>query len=216
MVKGLYDIFKCWFNDGKGYVWFYSDPHFSDVECYKLRFPDRFNKDKDDSELVKEFDDMQISNINSKVGRFGTIVILGDVGNIECVKKLKGRKVLILGNHDAGETIYKRNIVTESNVLQDNKLFDEVYTGMLTISDKIILSHEPVNVPFMYNVHGHDHSHNTTDDTHLNVIAEALNYTPISLKEIINSGKLKNIENIHRNTIDFATERKAKRVSKSK
>ena len=95
--------------------------------------------------------------------------------------------------------------------VQDNKLFDEVYEGVLAISDKIILSHEPVDIPFMFNLHGHDHSNWYKGKQHLNLCAEHINYTPVSLGEIIKSGVLSKIPNIHRVTIDKAVERKGKK-----
>ena len=93
----------------------------------------------------------------------------------------------------------------------NNKLFDEVYEGVLAISDKIILSHEPVDIPFMFNIHGHDHSNWYKGKQHLNICAEHINYTPISLGEIIKSGVLSKIPSIHRITIDKAVERKGKK-----
>lgn len=111
----------------------------------------------------------------------------------------------------------------------DNKLFDEVYEGSLQISPKIILSHEPVDSKFCLNIHGHCHRgpfslynrsdvierHTGTETIkyentyyYYNCIAEGLNYKPISLKQIIESGCLKNIQDIHRVTIDRATENK--------
>lgn len=147
----LYPCFQHW----PGTVWFYSDPHFSDEHLYQYR------KNMTDEEQVKR--------INSKVGKNGTIVFLGDIGNLEFVKKLKGYKVLIMGNHEKGPSNYKRerkileqeyfnpycSIITKE---EDNKLFDEVYEGTLQISPKIILSHEPVNYEYCLNIHGHDHS----------------------------------------------------------
>ena len=92
---------------------------------------------------------------------------------------------------------------------RDNKLFDEVYTGPLFISDKILLSHEPIDFPYALNIHGHDHNNKDfVDNTHLNVCAELIDYTSVSLKSIIESGMLKNIDSIHRVTIDRATENK--------
>ena len=95
----------------------------------------------------------------------------------------------------------------------DNYLFDEVYTGPLMISEKIILSHEPIkNINWALNIHGHDHSNTeVNDDYHLNLCAEHINYTPVCLKHIIESGVLKNIDSIHRITIDKATENKRKK-----
>lgn len=95
MYKNLYDQFRHWYCADRGTIWFYSDPHFNDDEMKYLR---------------KNYigDEEQIKRINSKVGKYDTLVILGDVGDIESVRKLRGHKVLIMGNHDKGASNYKR------------------------------------------------------------------------------------------------------------
>jgi len=239
MIKNLYDeIAKRWYREG-GTIWFYSDPHFNDPESahFRKNYPG---------------DDEQVRRINSKVGKNDTIVFLGDIGDVSYIKKIKGYKVLILGNHDKGETYYKRTI-TETfssedvptkelanlkksldakdtsefvrlsgdiygkySKTEDNRLFDEVYKGCLIISDKIILSHEPIKFEFAFNIHGHDHgmAEGYNDEGHFNCCAEHIGYYPVCIKEIINSGKLKDIPDIHRTTIDNAIIRKNKREKK--
>lgn len=217
MVK-LYDKFDHWQNDGN--IWIYSDPHFADEEMKWLR-----------ANYIG--DDEQVKSINSKVGKYDTLIILGDVGDISFVKKLRGYKVLVMGNHDNGASNYKRieeffpiveaegkdigparkvNMLGMDFYYKDNGLFDEVYEGPLFISEKILLSHEPIDIPFALNIHGHDHSNwHKEDINHYNVCAEHINYTPISLSTIVKSGVLKQIDSIHRMTIDNAIDRKAKR-----
>jgi calcineurin-like phosphoesterase family protein len=97
MLPGIYDAFKHWDNQT---TWIYSDPHFSDKELEK-------------SIIGRPSDEQQIANINSCVGRKDTLICLGDVGNIECVRRLRGRKILVMGNHDAGRTNYERKIISE-------------------------------------------------------------------------------------------------------
>lgn len=235
----LYSCFDHWCSDGSIYI--YSDPHFADDEMKYLR---------------KNYigDDEQAKRINSKIGKKDTIIFLGDIGNIDLVKKIRGYKVLIKGNHDTGSANYRRQVRVVNNVtneevdnlddrtfraqiltywqnkvvdarrgqssstlsdvrIEDNHLFDEVYEGPLMISEKIILSHEPIkNINWALNIHGHDHSNiEVNDDYHLNLCAEHINYTPVCLKHIIESGALKNIDSIHRITIDKATENKRKK-----
>ena len=184
MYKHLYDCFAHWYHGGT--VYFYSDPHFNDANVKAMR---------------KNYigDEEQVKRIRSKVGKNDTLIILGDVGDKEFLKKIRGYKVLILGNHDAGASTYKDYV-------------DEVYEGVLMISDKIILSHEPIDFPYALNIHGHCHAVPYSDSMHLNMCAEATNYYPVSIKEIIESGLLKKIPSIHRETIDEATERKKKRL----
>ena len=238
MLPGIYDAFQHW---GKQTVWIYSDPHFSDedLECGIKNRPS---------------DEEQIANINAKAGRKDTLIILGDIGNIECVRKLRaGRKVLICGNHDLGATRYKREVVKRIfdqdihplvqeiydimnaeypgwhiRVVEDwefhapfkrwiayadNMLFDEVYEGALIVGEKLILSHEPVEIPWLYNIHGHDHAGRKRKN-HLNVCSDVIGYEPVNLTQKLKSGLMSAITTIHRATIDSATERKAKRGGK--
>jgi len=204
MKKHLYDeIAKRWLKKN-GTVWVYSDPHFSDLDSYKLRgvfsciTEEQFNETKITNYTYKQFlqsvvkttDELQIKNINSKVGKNDTLIILGDVGNIECVKKLKaGYKVLIMGNHDKGASNYKKEIYHDTRFIDEfpkdfipeehgyqvvdptpvgnlydkvitNGLFDEVYEGPLMINDRVILSHEPISVPDGIMFNIHGHVHN--------------------------------------------------------
>ena len=181
MYKHLYDCYQHWYHGGQ--IYFYSDPHFSDEEMKYIR---------------RNYigDEEQIKRINSVVGKNDTIILLGDIGNKKCLKQLRGYKVLVLGNHDYGAMTYKTCV-------------DEVYEGILTISNRIIISHEPIDLPFTLNIHGHTHNlPYQYDNLHLNMCAEAIDYTPVSLKTIINSGIMKNIPTIHRLTIDEATMKK--------
>ena len=185
MLPGIYDAFQHW---GKQTVWIYSDPHFSDedLECGIKNRPS---------------DEEQIANINSCAGRKDTLIILGDVGNIECVRKLRAAyKILIMGNHDSGATKYK-------------EVFDEVYEGALIIGEKLILSHEPVDIPWIFNIHGHDHTGKKRKG-HLNVCSDVIGYKPVNFNQFLKAGHMAHIQTIHRETIDRATERKAKRGGK--
>ena len=181
-LPSLYNCFQHW--GEKNAVWVISDTHFGDKDIQKA-FPNR----PSDEELIK--------NINQKVGKTGTLLLLGDVGDIECAKQLKGYKVLICGNHDAGATNYK-------------EIFNEIYTGALIIGEKLILSHEPVDIPWAFNIHGHDHA-GTKRKGHLNVCADVIDYTPINFNQFLKSGTLSKVQTVHRATIDKATKKKKKR-----
>jgi calcineurin-like phosphoesterase family protein len=98
-------------------------------------------------------------------------------------------------------------------VWADNKLFDEIYEGALIIGEKIILSHEPVSVPWAFNIHGHDHA-GAKRANHLNVCSDVIGYKPVNLNQFLKSGALSKIQTIHRETIDNATKRKQKRGGK--
>jgi calcineurin-like phosphoesterase family protein len=238
-LPGIYNTFaEKW--DGQT-VWIYSDPHFSDIDL-ECGIKDRPS------------DDEQIRRINAKCGRKDTLIILGDVGNINCVRRLRAaHKVLIMGNHDAGRTNYERvtkiltfdknqcskeqlknaltlkypgwkiDISEEHNdfhspfdywaVKLDNCLFDEVYEGALIVGEKLILSHEPVDIPWLYNIHGHDHA-GAKRPNHMNVCSDVIGYEPINFNQFLKAGHMSKIQTIHRETIDKATDRKKKRGGK--
>lgn len=206
----LYEPYQHWAN--RGTIWLFSDPHFEDSDC-ALMDPDWITPEE------------QIALLNSYVGKHDTLIILGDIGNTKYIKRLKGYKVLIAGNHDAGLSNYKRRIWTEpltdgceqrkhylyktdTEAHFDNKLFDEVYGGPIFIAEKILLSHEPIDYPCALNIHGHDHSRFYDAPNHYNVCANVMDYKPVRLSQLIDSGLLSDIDSIHRMTIDKAIQRK--------
>ena len=169
-----------------GSIYLISDTHFND--------PDRHCMGYNISESE------QLCLLKEVCHKNDTLIHLGDVGNPEYIDKLKCHKVLILGNHDTGKI----------------KLhFNEVYSGPLMISNKLILSHEPIcltlgitETPIAFNIHGHDHSGECyNDDYHLNIAQNIWGYFPLNLKRFIEQGILKHIDSIHRITIDKASEK---------
>lgn len=240
-LPGVYDIFNEHWNGQT--VWIYSDTHFDDEEL-AAGTPCRLTSDE------------QVAAINAKVGRKDVFIHLGDVGNIEHVRKIRGYKILVMGNHDAGASNYKRVIekkifdqnkvsmdearaIMEANfpnwririeeswemhapferwvAYADNLLFDEVYEGALIIGEKLILSHEPITgLTWAMNLHGHVHDKRAkTDAYHINCCSDVIGYAPINLTQKLKQGIAARIASIHRQTIDKATERKARRSTHS-
>ena len=235
-LPGIYDMFnKAW----KDYqtIYIISDTHFGDDDLKKA-FPNR----PSDDELVKL--------INSKVGKKDLLIHLGDVGDLEYMKKIRGHKILIAGNHDIGATNYQRQkwikrfdkdkfqkdeAIAEMKHLYpgcsytifegydfhapfeyweieaDNKLFDMVFSGPVMLGEKLILSHEPVDISWAFNIHGHNHSGTKNDKYHLNVCADVIGYTPINFNQFLKSGALSKIQTLKRTVIDKATIKKQKR-----
>lgn len=109
----------------------------------------------------------------------------------------KPYSILIMGNHDETASKFKN-------------FFDEIYTGPLFIAEKILLSHEPIDLSFCLNIHGHNHAGSQfPDKNHINLAANVCGYKPMNLKNIIELGYLSKITSIHRETIDNATKRKS-------
>lgn len=183
-IAGLYDIFaEKWKDLQTAYI--ISDLHFGEDDL-KEAFPNR----PKDEELIKK--------INAKVGRKDLLIILGDCGDLDYVRKLRGYKVLVAGNHEKGLTAAK-------------EVFDEVYAGPLIISEKLILSHEPIAVQGMYNLHGHNHHGEPKGKNDFNFCADINNYEPIHFNSWMKEGHLAKVNTIHRNTINTATNRKRKK-----
>ena len=182
-LPGIYDIFnKAW--DGYQTVWIISDTHFGDADL-RAGMSDR----PSDEELVRR--------INAKVGRKDVLIIRGDIGDIEFAKQLRGHKVLVMGNHDAGRTNFEA-------------VFDEIFEGPVMLGEKLILSHEPIQVPWATNFHGHDHAGAKRKGCY-NFCADVIGYEPINMNQLLKSGIFKDTESIHRTTINLATKRAKRR-----
>ena len=181
MLSQLYEKFQHW-SDG-GSVWIYSDTHFDDSDCISMNphWPTPAS---------------QIDTINSLVKPMDTFILLGDVGNPTYIQHIRARyKVLITGNHDLGASNYA-------------PYFNEIYTGPLFVGEKILLSHEPIELGFGLNIHGHTHDrlgYGFHDLNHFNVCANSVDFKPINLKGIITGGYLKRVESIHHITINRAS-----------
>lgn len=178
MIESLYEKFKPW--SEKGSIYIISDTHFDDSDCRLI--------DKHWISPEEQIEKLKCAH------RDDTLIILGDVGNAKYLKEIKAYKVLIKGNHDVGSELYK-------------PYFNEIYEGPLFIGEKILISHEPIPVPFALNIHGHDHAGIARLGC-LNVAANIIGYSPISLKEVIKQGYISNIPSLHRIIINCATERK--------
>lgn len=171
----LYEPFRHWAY--KNSIWFFGDPHFGDEDCRIM-----------DGSWVSIEDQIRI--INSVVPKNATLILLGDIGDPRYISEINAQyRVLIMGNHDKPSL---------------KGYFNESFTGPLFISQKILLSHEPVyGIDFCLNIHGHDHGGIFRKDPyHLNVAANICNFTPVSLKDVIKSGYMSGIDDIHRIAID--------------
>lgn len=181
MIKSLYPHFQKWAEHGA--IWIISDPHFDDSES-KYCNPNWPNAE-DYIESIKPF-----------IGKYDTLICLGDVGAAEYFYVFDCYKVLITGNHDSGVSNY-------------TDIFDEVYDGPLFIADRILLSHEPIFglEDICVNIHGHTHMHPyQLAPNHINLAADVVNWKLFNLGKEIKKGLLSNTKNYHRITIEKAKE----------
>jgi calcineurin-like phosphoesterase family protein len=144
-------------------------------------------------------DETMVDNWNRVVRPKDTVYHLGDVviarRNLETVKRLNGRKILIRGNHD----IFRDKDYYEAG-------FEQIH-GVRVFVDKFILSHIPlhpdcVGERFKRNVHGHLHGNRIMqtklvgcnpdvymdfiDPRYLSVCVEQINFTPVSFDAVEN------------------------------
>lgn len=120
-----------------------------------------------------------IKNWNSTVKGDDLVIHLGDVGFgsyekiASIINSLKGKKMLIMGNHDN----FSENRYREMG-------FQTVSRFPIIWNNFCIMSHAPLQLtettPF-FNIYGHIHNdekyHNTK--TSMNVSVECINYTPL-------------------------------------
>lgn len=238
-IAGLYKTFNHWHQEGTLFI--YSDPHFGDAELAA----GVFNRPTDEEQLaminskVGKNDTIIIlgdcgdPSFISRIRARYKILVMGnhDAGRTnyerQVITQLFSKdlytKEQVL---DLMKTMYPncRYSIEERKQLDsffeasaDNRLFDEVYEGPVMIGEKLILSHEPVDIPWAFNLHGHIHDlRHKNDNHHFNVCADAINYTPINMNQWMKQGYLSRIETIHRDVINHATERSRKREAKKK
>lgn len=167
--------------------WLISDTHFGENDLKKAY-------------LNRPSDDEFISKINSKVGRKDLLIHLGDVGDLEYMKKVRGHKILIAGNHESGLEKYKET-------------FELVFPGPVMFGEKLLLSHEPIpGINWALNVHGHNHNGPIMiDNYHFNINCDANQcYMPINFNTMLKRGLTAHIKPFHRSIIDKATAKKRK------
>ena len=174
-------------------TWFVSDTHFGHANIIKFT--------KDDGSLlrpfdtIEEMDELMVSNWNKVVGVYDRVYHLGDVvinkKALPILDRLNGKKVLIKGNHD----IFQLKHYTP--------YFEDIRAYKVMPKHGIICSHIPIHpdslARWKLNIHGHLHGNRVMrevfgtfgkeeeeDDKYRSVCVEQIDYTPISLEEILN------------------------------
>lgn len=157
---------------------FIADTHFGDGRI--LRYENR------PFASTEEMDRRLIDNWNRTVAPEDTVFFLGDFSccgeerDRELLASLRGRKILIMGNHDR-----HRDCETWRKLG-----FAECVAWPILYRDFYILSHEPVylneNMPYA-NFYGHVHNNPSYRDVSRQsfcLSAERIGYTPVAFEEI--------------------------------
>lgn len=186
-------------------IYYISDTHFGHKGV--------INFDKRPFSNIEEMEAILIANWNNKVTNQDIVYILGDFCFekesewLRLLNQLKGKKVLIKGNHDL-----KNMSSSLKNKFQDIKDYKEIDDRLDNENVKVILSHYPI--PFykkdysnkVYHLYGH--LHNTIEEMYMQKFRKIIlstddrdissnkcqfyncwcgfyNYTPVTLKEIV-------------------------------
>jgi calcineurin-like phosphoesterase family protein len=145
-------------------------------------------------ETIEQHNEFIIQEYNKKVGKDDTCYVLGDVGwgkvgeLKSLISKMRGNKILIIGNHDRLlPSDYKE--IGFSRVIRGPMFYDE-NEGIGAPAGRIILSHEPVREaldnPYVINVHGHLHNSDLDLPNFFNVNVARTGYAPVCLHRFVN------------------------------
>lgn len=157
-------------------IWVISDTHFGHDNI--IKYCDRPFADS------KEMNEALVENWNSVVKDGDIVYHLGDVyfgekgRSVLLSERLKGRKRLILGNHDSGkdQTLHR--------------YFQKIEVWRMFPEFGLLLTHVPVHESTLnprkckINIHGHIHEKDSPSEFHRNVSVEKINYTPINIEEL--------------------------------
>ncbi len=164
-------------------TFFISDTHFSHENM--LRFTRNNGERLRNFSSIEEMNETIVENWNLIVSTKDLVYHLGDVAmkfsNVSIVEQLKGRKILIQGNHD------------RSSVRDYIRYFQDV-SGSIKYKE-FVLSHYPIHFACLphwcvANIHGHIHNEKmllqdgSVDKRYFNVSVESINYTPIEIDQI--------------------------------
>lgn len=170
-------------------IFFFGDPHFGHEALLRGREHEKPVRVFPSADAMNE---TIIERWNGRVRPSDTVIVVGDVAMNKkfaaaCVPRLNGRKFLVGGNHDEEKSTFYHGIGFES-VLGCRKI------------DGCIVTHIPVApwsmARFRANIHGHCHMSTPRVYTkvdpatflpkfrYVNVSAERIDFTPVSLEEI--------------------------------
>lgn len=161
-------------------IWFISDTHFGHANF--LTFQDVDGSVIRPFSSVEEMDEHMIERWNSVVRDGDKVYHLGDVcfdkpRFPEIMRRLKGSKRLILGNHDD----IKRFRMYEH--------FKKIALWRIFKEHDFVCSHVPLPPEQFrkvgFNLHGHIHEKPETSPQHICVCVERTNYTPVHLDDIV-------------------------------
>lgn len=159
-------------------IYIISDTHFSHSNI--LKFKDGEGNLIRNFSCVEEMDEYMVERWNAIVNDEDVIYHLGDcyfADGHKHLSRLKGRKRLILGNHDNAK----------SKHLQ--KYFQKIMVWRMFPEYNCLLTHVPIHESGMYkvqwNLHGHIHQQKSPTDRHINCSVEVQDYMPKLITDLV-------------------------------
>ena len=145
---------------------------------------------------IMENDLTIMKNWNKTVTNLDKVFVLGDVSfygkgqTKQIVRSLNGEKILLLGNHDTSKSNKWWMDVGFKDVIERPFILNTKREFKINMEKLFVLSHMPITnvcIGDLLNVHGHIHDKEIgeTLNKHFNVSVENIDYTPISIKEIL-------------------------------
>jgi calcineurin-like phosphoesterase family protein len=159
-------------------IYIVSDTHFGHSNI--LKFKDSGGNPIRPFSCVEEMDEHMVDAWNRVVSPDDIVYHLGDVyfeDGHKHLSRLKGRKRLLLGNHDNGKSSY----------VQCN--FQKVLLWRMFPEYNCLLTHVPVHESTLfkvkYNLHGHIHQNNSPTPVHINCSVEVQDYNPKHISTLV-------------------------------
>lgn len=164
-------------------IWLISDCHFNHRNIIKYCNRPFSSVEEMNATLIENWN--SIVNNNDRVFMLGDFCLSGKDKIIEIGNQLKGRKTLIMGNHDSGalSTYYEAGF--------------EMVSKYPIFLNGFLLSHYPLPDPRFINIHGHIHNTSIEEvdylrldanpelkDLYVNVSCDVMKFKPIALDEI--------------------------------
>jgi calcineurin-like phosphoesterase family protein len=162
-------------------IFIVSDTHFDHANILTFKHTD--GTMLRDFSSVGEMNERMVNRWNAVVRDQDIVYHLGDVfldkgagTGYDILSRLKGRKRLILGNHD---TVNERLL----------KSFEKIMVWRMFPEHNCLLTHVPVHQSSLwkvqYNLHGHIHRNPSPTEQHINCCVEVQDYTPKAIEELV-------------------------------
>lgn len=153
-------------------TWLAGDHHFGHKNIVKFLRED--GSKLRPFETIEEHDEEIIRRHNSVVSDDDRVYYLGDFGKPDVIRRLKGRPVLVKGNHDDLK-------LSKYSGFQDIRAY--------VVKKGYIISHIPIHPGSMgrwqVNFHGHLHSQTVGDDRYVCLSLEHTDYYPVDLQKLL-------------------------------